>query len=405
MAVVDILFIPLIITLGFLINRRVKQNLPYVQLKVLDRLLMFHFAMVLVYYLYAKFNSSDSAYYFYKVVNDFRGSGWLNYYDTGTPFIEFIGWPFIKLFGVGYEGIMVLFGLFGYVGMLFFYLLFVENLRYSHTVYGIPLFPWVLFLPNMHFWSASFGKGSIILAGIGMFFYGLYRLGPRWPMVALGFAITYHVRPHIAFVLVAAAGLSVLLGSKGIKTTQKIIAFFIMAVAFAFIYDKVFAYIGIEEEGFESVEDFAGKYVYELGKAGSSVDISSYNLLQKMGTFLFRPLFVDANGALGLIVSVENVFYVFLLLQALKGGFIKFIWNADFLTKTMLFSFIASAAALSQITANLGIAIRMKAMIMFLFIFVVMKFMDYKRNQVHQIQLRKYMKARRLRKRAVAMST
>jgi hypothetical protein len=405
MAVIDILFIPLIITLGFLINRRVKQNLPYIQLKVLDRLLMFHFAMVLVYYLYAQFNSSDSDYYYYKVINDFRGSGWFDYYDTGTPFIEFIGWPFIKLFGVGYEGIMVLFGLFGYVGILFFYLLFVENIRFSHYFYGVSLFPWVLFLPNMHFWSASFGKGSVILAGIAMFFYGLYRLGPRWPLVALGFAITYHVRPHIAFVLVAATGLSVLLGSRGIKPTQKIVAFFIMAVAFAFIYDKVFAYVGLEEENFESVEDFAGKYVYELGKAGSSVDISSYNLLQKMGTFLFRPLFLDANGALGLIVSFENVFYVFLLIQALKGGFIKFIWKADFVTKTMLFSFIASSAALSQITANLGIAIRMKAMIMFLFIFVIMKFLDYKRQQIHQIQMRKYIKARRVKKRALVMSS
>jgi hypothetical protein len=212
------------------------------------------------------------------------------------------------------------------------------------------------------------------------------------------------VRPHIAFILVAASGLSVMMGSKGLKTTQKAVAFFIMAVAFAFIYDKVFAYVGIEEEGFESMEDFAGKYVYELGKAGSSVDISRYNLLQKMGTFLFRPLFFDANGALGLIVSFENIFYLFLLFQTFRGGFIKFIWQADFLTKSMLFTFIASSAALSQITANLGIAIRMKAMIMFLFVFVVMKFMDYKKEQAHQAQIRKFLKAKRTRKRSLAMS-
>jgi hypothetical protein len=382
-----------------------KSYFPLAQLKILDRLLGFHVFMILVYYTYASFNASDSAYYYTKVIINFRGPSWFDFYNTGTPFIEFVGWPFIKLLGVGYPGMMMLFGMFGYVGMVFFYLLFVENIRYKHAAYGYYLFPLIMFLPNMHFWSASFGKGSIILAGIGAFFLGLSRLKSRWVLVAFGLLIVYHVRPHIAFVLIAASGLSILLGSKGLPITQKIIAFFVLAVVFAFIYDRVFAYVGIYQDGMEGVEDVTGKFVYELGKAGSSVDISNYNLLQKMGTFLFRPLFFDANGALGLIISFENVFYVFLLFQAFKGGFLRFIWTTDFLTKTALFSFIASAAALSQITANLGIAIRMKSMIMFLFIFVMMKFLDYRKQQVHQALWRRHLKAKRMQERAMSLSS
>ncbi|MFC2186607.1 hypothetical protein [Peijinzhouia sedimentorum] len=404
MSPVDFIFIPLLFLLGFAVNRQIKARYPYASIKTLDLLFAFHMAMAIVYYIYANFNSSDSKYYHYKVVNNFRGENWFDYFEQGTAFIEFVGWPFIKVFGVGYEGVMMFFALLGYGGMAFFYLLFVENIRFKHSVFGQLLFPLILFLPNMHFWSGSFGKGAIIFLGIGAFFFSLSRISSRWIFAVLGLALVYFVRPHIAFIFVAAAGLALMMGSKGIKPAQKAVAFLALTVVFALIYDKVFAYVGIEEDNFESVDAFAGKYIFELSKAGSSVDISNYNLIQKMTTFIYRPLFFDANGALGLFVSFENLLYVILTFQIFRGGFFTFIWKSDLLTKTSLIAFLASSAALSQITANLGIAIRMKAMIMFLLLFVVLKYMDYKKHKVRQIRWRRYLKQIRMKKQELSMS-
>ena len=404
MSPVDLLFIPLLFLLGFAINRQIKVRYPYASIKTLDLLFAFHMGMAVVYYLYALYNSSDSKYYYFKVVNNFRGENWFDYFEQGTPFIEFIGWPLIKGFGVGYEGIMIFFALLGYGGMAFFYLLFVENIRFKHSIFGQLLFPLILFLPNMHFWSASFGKGAIIFLGIGAFFFSLSRISSRWIIAALGLALIYFVRPHIAFIFVAAAGLALMMGSKGIKPAQKVVAFLALAVVFALIYDKVFAYVGIEDDNYEGVDAFAGKYVYELSKAGSSVDISSYNLFQKITTLVYRPLFFDANGALGLFVSFENLLYLILSIQIFKGGFFIFIWKSDLLTKTSLIAFLASSAALSQITANLGIAIRMKAMIMFLLLFVVLKYLDYKKHRVRQVAWRKYLRQLRMKKHELSMS-
>ena len=404
MSPVDFIFIPLLFLLGFAINRQIKGRYPYASIKTLDLLFAFHMAMAVVYYIYANFNSSDSKYYHYKVVNNFRGEKWFDYFEQGTPFIEFVGWPLIKVFGVGYEGVMMFFALLGYGGMAFFYLLFVENIRFKHSVFGQLLFPLILFLPNMHFWSGSFGKGAIIFLGIGAFFFSLSRISSRWLIAILGLVLVYFIRPHIAFIFVAASGLSLMMGSKGIKPAQKVVAFLALAVAFALIYDKVFAYVGIEDDNFESVDAFAGKYVFELSKAGSSVDISNYNLIQKMTTFIYRPLFFDANGALGLLVSFENFLYVLLSFQIFRGGFFTFIWKSDLLTKTLLIAFLDSFAVLSQITANLGIAIRMKAMIMFLLLFVVLKYMDYKKHKVRQVRWRRYLKQIRMKKQELSMS-
>ena len=113
-------------------------------------------------------------------------------------------------------------------------------------------------------------------------------------------------------------------------------------------------------------------------RADSGVDISNFNLFQKIFVFLYFPIFFNANGILGFFVSFENLFYLLISFQLIRSGFIKFFFNTDFVTKTSFIAFVGSAVALAQISGNFGIAIRMKSMIMLLFLFVVLRFMDQK---------------------------
>jgi hypothetical protein len=98
--------------------------------------------------------------------------------------------------------------------------------------------------------------------------------------------------------------------------------------------------------------------------------------VEKLFTFLYRPLFFDAPGMLGLFVSIENVIYIYLTLKLFRADFFKFLWASDSMVKTALISFITVSLVLAQISGNLGLAIRQKSQVMILLMFVILKFMD-----------------------------
>ena len=94
---------------SFLIIEAVKKRHPFVDKRLLQRLFFYHLLLSLAYYGYVLVNSSDSAYYYTKVMLNYRGETWWDFYGTSTTFIEFVGYPFIKFMGFSYEAIMALF--------------------------------------------------------------------------------------------------------------------------------------------------------------------------------------------------------------------------------------------------------------------------------------------------------
>ncbi len=395
---IDILFFIIIISAGFVLNRIMKWQFPAIQVIVLDLLFVFHLFFSLGYYLYAINSSSDSHAYFNKVILQVRGESWIDYFASGTPFIEFVAWPFIQVFNLQYESLMLLFAFFGYVGLAFFYIFFKENIRFKHYWLGVALMPLVFFLPNLHFWSGSLGKGSLILMGIGMFFFSLSKPASRWWLAVISLPIIYYVRPHMAFIFLASIGIALLLGNKDLKAKHKVALFLVSTITMGFLYQSVFQYIGIEgdggliDEGFEMTSTLATK----LSTAESGVDINNFNLFQKIFVFLYFPIFFNASGILGLFVSFENLFYLLISLQLIRFGFIKFFFNTDFVTKTCFIAFFGSAVALAQISGNFGIAIRMKSMVMLLFLFVVLRYMDQRQWKVKMSRWRRYTRQSKL---------
>jgi len=104
------------------------------------------------------------------------------------------------------------------------------------------------------------------------------------------------------------------------------------------------------------------------------VDIANYNQAQKLFTFLYRPLFIDAPGVLGFIVSFENLLYVLFTINLIRYGPLSWRhWNG--LIRILFFIFIYGSVSLSQIAGNLGIAMRQKAQIVPLFFIVYCKTM------------------------------
>jgi hypothetical protein len=374
----------------------VKKKHAFIDIGLLHRLFYYHLFLAIVYYLYALFNPSDSWGYYYKVLDNFRGERWTDYYGTSTIFIEFIGYPFIKYLGFNYEACMMLFAFFGFVGYVYFYIFFKENIRFKHTVLGTDLMTLIFFLPNMHFWSSSFGKGSVIFMGIGLFFFGISKISQRWLAILIGGVIIYHVRPHIMFVMLASSAIGFAFSTKGISTGLRIVFLIGVSVAFFFIYRDVLSLVGINEDEVVSQGLDLTHRAKELSKATSGVDITNYSLPMQLFTFLYRPLFVDAPGMLGLIVSFENVFYLFITLRLLSMNGIVFLFRGSFLVKTAILSFLTVSIALAQISGNLGLAMRQKSQVMILLLFVIISFLDDEKYKVWKSQQLRKMRAAKI---------
>lgn len=390
--------------ISFMVIDHFKKKYPFsVDGAFLKKLFFYHLLLSFAYYGYVIFNPSDSKGYYAKILMNYRGDTWGSFYGTSTTFIEFLGYPFVVFFGFSYEAVMALFSFIGFLGFIYIYIFFRETIKFRHSFLGFDLLTIICFLPNLHFWSSSFGKGSVIFFGISLFFYGLSKIRSRIIPIIVGGLIIYHVRPHVMLVILVSAAVSFIFSSRGIRISLRMLALSACFIAFFFIYRDVLTLVGIgEDEAFSEGLNLTHR-AKELTKATSGVDITSYSLPMQIFTFLYRPLFIDAPGLLGIIVSFENVFYLLITLRlftSLKG--IRFLVTGNFLTKTAFLSFFTVSIALAQIAGNLGLAIRQKSQVMILFMFVILSFLDsesYKRWRSNKLaQMRAQSRAKKVEK-------
>jgi len=236
-------------------------------------------------------------------------------------------------------------------------------------------------LPNMHYWTASLGKGSIIFFGIGLSIYGLSRMNKRKIALVMGLLTIYFVRPHVFLFMAVGIVVGLFTGRQKIPVYQKMLVFGGSCVALILLYDQIMEFANIDGDNIlESLSQFSDHRAVELAKAGSGLDTSNYPLILKLFTFWFRPLFIDAPGPVGLIVSFENLFYLILTAKLFQSGFFRFLRTGTALVKTSAVIFLGTSFALSGALSNLGIIIRQKSMVMYFFLFVILSFMDYKKN-------------------------
>lgn len=363
------------------ILKQFKKKYTFFSIDLMNKLYLYHVLFWLIYYVYTLYNRSDSLAYYERSSSIY--TSWLAIYQTGTKFIDFIAYPFTYILSFSYEMAMFLFAWFGYLGFVYFYVFFKENIKTKVKIVNIELVTLLLFLPNMHFWTVSLGKGSLVFLGLGMFAYAMQVPQRRLFPLIVGSLIVFNVRPHMFLFLGLGAVLGYFTGRERVPLYQKILVYASFIGAVALSYDQILAMANINEQNvLGSFEAFAAERAAELSDERSGVDMNSYPLLLKLFTFWYRPLFIDSPGALGLVISVENLFYLFLTLKIVNKSFIKFIKQSSSLVKMSLTIFISASTALSFVMANLGIVMRQKSMVMYFLFFVIVSFLDYQQSKV-----------------------
>jgi hypothetical protein len=332
-----------------------------------------HFLLTCAYLFYAAQSRSDSVSYY---LNTSDTPNWLDLFQTSTKFIGFLSWPFINILGLTYYAVMILFSYFGYIAVVLFYLTAKENIVLPLAWNDFTATELVFLLPNLHFWSSSLGKGSNILLGLAMVAYGLSRFNRRLITILAGSFLVYMIRPHIILAVVVSVAIGIFLTRRGIGKVYKWIIFVIAIAAFYYMSDQVLKFT--ESDSFDiTSSDALSHRVSELSKASSGVDIQNYNIVFKLFTFWFRPLFVDGLGALGLIVSFENLICLIMFIYLIRFGIKSWgNWNGYF--RIVVFIFLLGSFMLAQVSGNLGIALRQKAQFMPFFFILFCKAMYYR---------------------------
>lgn len=357
----DFLYVPIIIVFGFIFINLFNKQLTHKEMGILRKLWGFHLLVTLGFYFFTRNGGGDAWAYWTAARNMQASDFWVYLLDTtGTYFLFALNYVPANLLGMGFFANTILFSFFGFIGMVFFFVIAFKTIPYN-TKYGqILLFPALFFLPNLHFWSAGVGKDSLLFFCVGMFVYSLLRLSKRLPLLLLALLIAYLIRPHIVLFLLLAFGIAYLLDTKIQVFKRVFLSILLLSIGIA-ILPTVMEFAKIEEASVDSFEEFSENksQLLSRGHTGSRID-APYPI--KVFAFLYRPFFFDINGIPAVMASFENLFLLLLSLKVLFSKPIVAFKKAPFVVKGLLLFLILGTLAFSASLGNIGIMIRMRNM-------------------------------------------
>jgi hypothetical protein len=337
--------------------------------RFLNKLFFFHFIVAIAFNFIVASGGGDAiVYWSFPKENDF--SAVIDVIERGSAsgvvyLINYIPSHVLELsFFTGNMG----YALLGYLGFIYLYRIVITTTPNTETLsgfklFGIPLFPWIWFLPNLHFWSSGIGKDTLMFFCIALFVYSLLRLKKRFLGLSLSVILSLAIRPHITLFLVLSFGIGYTLDGR-LKAYQKALIFILFAFLFGSIFNYVLDFVQLESLETQAIQDYTSNKAANLNQADSSsgLDISGYPYPFKVFTFLYRPFFFDVNGFLAILASVENLILLFFTVMVLRNSPVKGFKRGNFLVKGALIYFMLGALSFALILGNLGIMLRQKNM-------------------------------------------
>lgn len=331
-------------------------------------LYFWHTIFSMYYLVYSLSNSADSTGYFIDS-QDFSGVPAL-----GTSAVKFLTALFTQGLNLSYGGVFLVFNIFGFIGMLALASVVLELTRdSSRNVRLLALI--ILLLPGLSFWTASIGKDALTFFAACLACWVSMDLRRRFPGMILAVLVMLVARPHIAAILLMALSSTIIIsGGVSVMIRGLLILVTIPTAVYALLVTQT--YVGLEGVDSASlVVDYVEQRQGYNTEGGLGIDIASMSLQVRMFTYLYRPLFIDGGGLFGLVISIENSILLMISLAAAylwckrrKSALPGFTWW--FLVIFSLMSWFV----LSNITANLGIALRQKWMFMPMIIIVCLSY-------------------------------
>lgn len=331
-------------------------------------LYFWHIANSVAYALYTQNSGGDALVYFLHSKQIDEG------FKPGTIAIQYLTAPFSDYLALPYIAVTIIFGIFGYLGIIFL-ASSLRNLASNKAKWVKRIVFIIPFLPGINFWSSSIGKDSVVLFGIGLSCWAALDLKGRSFSLFFAVFVIFIARPHIAGVLLITVVI-VMIFYRNFNIVYRVGLLVILVPIAATLLTFALNYAGIEKLG--TAADLSSYFEERQGHnldGGSSVDISAMSFPVRMFTYLFRPLFFDAGGILGIVASLENLFLLIIVISTLFRLRKRKLSLPSSLMIFLVIFFSISLVILANTTANLGIALRQKWMMvpMLLMIFVLLQ--------------------------------
>lgn len=321
-------------------------------------LLALHVAGSVAFYQYALTSSADAALYYYDTTGLRRSD-----MELGTIFtIKMV--QYVKAtIGGSYLDHFLIFQAFGFWGLLFLQRCLEHGQQYFGDVLTQPPY-WLLFLPGLHFWTGAIGKDAPLFLAVSLALWAVVRLSTRAIWFAAAVLIMLLFRPHIALLATAAlAGAAFFGGRSG--TVTRIFLIVVALAALSIVAGTVERSLTVDLSDPSSVGALLEQQQQKTAWIGGATNLQNSFFLIRLFSLLFRPLFIDAGGAFGLISSVENLVYVFVI------GFMVRNWRegievfrAELIFRYAFFFAVTVMFLLALTYYNVGLGLRQKTMMM-----------------------------------------
>jgi hypothetical protein len=321
-------------------------------------ILALHIAASVAFYDYALTSSADAALYYYDSTGLRRSD-----MELGTIFtIKLV--QFVKAtIGGTYLDHFLIFQVLGFWGLLFLQ----RCLDYAHQSFGDALTRvpnWLLFLPGLHFWTASIGKDAPLFFAISLALWASIRLSTRAIWFAAAVFIMLLFRPHIALLATAALAGAAFFGSRS-SAIVKITLIVVALGALGIVAGTVERSLVVDLTDPSSVGSFLEQQQQRAGSIEGASNLQNAFFLIRLISLLFRPFFIDAGGAFGLVSSVENLVLLFVI------GFMVWNWRHGVTAfrfslplRFGLFFAVVLVGLLTLTYYNVGLGLRQRTMIM-----------------------------------------
>ncbi len=400
MIVLDFLVCLIVLFFGFEFKKKFKCFNSYDK-GLLDKLFAFHIIAGIAFYFYVINYGGDATNYWF-----------ITYYDTSnlddvllliekgsaTGYMLLLNYIPAQTLNLSFFTGSIIYTVLGYMGFVYFYVILKENIFNLYwlqkvkivNISGFPtLFPMLFFLPNLHFWSSGIGKDTLLFFCIALFAYSIKNIRKRLWGIGVAVSLSVFVRPHITLFLLISFGIGFALDSR-LRLYQRILILIIITISCVAMYDYVLQFVKLESLNSEVVKEYYSTSAANLSQSrtGSSVDISGYPFFLKVFTFLYRPLFIDSTGILGVFASIENLILLLFTIKCLLNKPIKGFKNSNYLLKGLLLFFVLGSIAFSLMLGNFGIMLRQKTP--FIIIFLIIGFWVLTNNMLEKNIKRKF---------------
>lgn len=316
---------------------------------------LLHIGASIFYYDLVKNGGGDAALYYYDPT-DIYGEG----FGFNTAFIVYVVQLPKSLFGGTYLDYFLLFQAVGFLGLVALMRTFEEI--YAEAGVPQPIVTYaLLFLPSLHYWTSAIGKDSLFFFAVCLALWASMRYKRRLVALALGLALMLAIRPHIAAIAVAAFAGTVIV-DRQTRLSIKLPLFILALVGTAASVASVWNAFQVDLTNVDTYTDVLAsrEAIATSESAGNTAVTGSFPI--RLLSLLFRPFFVDANGAIGLIVSTENALFALIL-----GYLLLHFRSTVQMFRTVAFARYAlvSSAVITVALAvgyyNVGLGIRQKA--------------------------------------------